>query len=264
MTFVEHLSHYAPEHWAGAIDTLTPEIHPIDRLATRVWFAFYPTGPTPDRIASSHTFLFGHRHWPQVKRAILSAAKDSSWPVTLNDVLLMIADHATRTSQVDRDQLIGMAAVSLFTLRQVGVDAFSESAGSVQLPHWSHVRSLRQVRSARARQQWRAFGLRGYRVRFSEATPRAICRVRDGGTIASGLPAAELRCGPVCTGACAVGVLFGARMLSAIDSKEAEWLRVSGYRPAQSIEGDPLIRLACHARPSGDITIEFRRPARSI
>jgi hypothetical protein len=28
--------------WRKAVDTLAAEIHPIDRNATRIWFAFYP------------------------------------------------------------------------------------------------------------------------------------------------------------------------------------------------------------------------------
>jgi hypothetical protein len=262
VTFVDHLSQYAPAQWAGAIETLAPEIHAIDLNASRVWFALFPTGPSPDQIASSHAFLFGHRHWPQIKRAILATAKECAWAAGLPDLIVTIADHATRTAQVDRDQLLGVTAASLLTLRHVGLEAFTAAPGTVQLPHWSHVRSVRQVRSARVRRRWQVLGTSSHRVRFSEATRDAYCDVPSGATIASALPASERRCGSTCTGACVVGVLAGAQALSAIDDKEQALLTKVGVRQVMSADSAPLIRLACHARPTGDVTLAFPNPVR--
>jgi len=36
------LCRYDAQAWRAAVDTLSAEIHPIDRNATRIWFAFYP------------------------------------------------------------------------------------------------------------------------------------------------------------------------------------------------------------------------------
>lgn len=262
MTFVDHLSQYAPAQWVSAIETLAPEIHAIDLNASRVWFALFPAGPSPDRIASSHAFLFGHRHWPFIKRASLAAARESEWAAELPDLIVTIADHATRTAQVDRDQLLGVTAASLLTLRHVGLDAFTASPGTVQLPHWSHVRSVRQVRGARVRRRWQVFGTSSHRICFSEATRDAHCEVPSGSTIGSALPVAERRCGSTCTGACVVGVLAGAQALSAIDDKEQALLTMAGVRQVVSADGAPLIRLACHARPTGDVTLAFPNPIR--
>lgn len=249
--------------WAGAVETLTPQIHPIDRNATRVWFAFFPDGPDGDRIPASHTFLYGHRFWPQVKRAILAAAKDASWPAVLPELISRIAEHATRTTQVDRDQLLGITAASLLSLRRAGLDVFAGTSSVVQLPAWSHVRSIRQVRGARARQRWRLLGAlagkRRFRVTYSEAVPRAFCKVNDGETIASALPADLKACGPKCTGACVVGVIGGAEFLSPMDAAELKQLRACDQRVVKSVTGDPLIRLACHARPHGDVSIVLPR-----
>ncbi len=264
MTFVDHLSRYAPGDWASAVETLAPEIHPIDLSATRVWFAFFPRGPRPEAIESSHRFLYGHRYWPQVKRAILTAAKDASWSAILPELLERLADHATRTTQVDRDQLLGITAASLLTLRYVGLDAFAESAGTVQLPNRAHVRSIRQVRRARERQRWHLFGsmfgkLR-FRMTYNEASPDGSFDVIEGGTIASGMPSGMRQCGSTCSGACVIGVLAGAQYLSPIDVDEAARLESSGYAQSMSAEGHPIMRLACYARPGGEVSFVMRPP----
>lgn len=256
MTFVDYVSRFSPRDWASAIETLTPEIHPIDVNATRVWFALVAGTPLAGRIETSHTFLYGHRHWPQVKRAILAAAKDESWPAMLPELCARIADHATRTTQVDRDQLLGITAAALRTLREVGLEAFTASTGAVQLPAWSHVRSIRQVRRARqTRRPLRALlGKRRFRMTYSEATKGASYRIADGSTIGSGLPPELRRCGDACSGACVIGVLAGAQHLSVMDVKETLLLKSAGGVQVASSDGHPLIRLACHARPAGDVT----------
>ncbi|MBP6715785.1 MAG: 2Fe-2S iron-sulfur cluster binding domain-containing protein [Acidobacteria bacterium] len=255
MTLVDHVSRYAPQDWVTAIETLAPEIHSVDLHATRVWFAFFPLelagmSGLADRVATSHTFLYGHRYWPQVKRAILAAAKEASWPSSLAELMVRIADHATRTTQVDRDQLIGITGASLMTLRQAGMAAFEASSNAVQLPHWAHVRSVRQTRRARVVGPWRPFaflGQRRHRMRFSEAAPDAFADVADGQPVAA------------CRGGdcreCVIGVISGAEKLSPIDpAVEGQRLGALGYGSAKASNGSPLIRLACQAKPSGDVS----------
>ena len=269
MTFVEHLSRYAPADWAGAVDTLAAAIHPIDRDATRVWCAFFPAGPPAGDIDTSHLFLYGHRYWPQVKRAILAAAEDTSWPAVLPDVIAGIADRATRTTQVDRDQLLGITTASLVTLGYAGMDAFTVSAGTVQLPRRVHVKSIRQIRRARAgRGQIRRMlaslaGRRRFRMTFSEASPAASFDVVEGETITSGMPAGMRACASPCSGACVIGVLAGTENLSPLEAQEESLLKASAWGHPASVDGRPLIRLACHARPSGDVSFVIRPPERN-
>jgi hypothetical protein len=259
VTLDDHLSRYTHADWVSAIETLTPEIHPIDLHATRVWFALVAETPLADRIETSHTFLYGHRYWPQIKRAVLAAAKETAWPTILPELLDRTADYATRTTQVDRDQLLGITAAALMTLSRVGLDAFAATSGSVQIPKWGHVRSVRQVRRARLHQAWRPFGALfsapRFRIRYSEASKDAVFDVGEGATIASGMPAALRRCGATCSGACAIGVLAGAQDLSTMAADELAQMSASRIHQAKSVDGYPLIRLACYARPGGDMTI---------
>src|ERR1044071_7442504 len=82
------------EAWSALLTDLLRSIHEVDKTATQIWFAFYPLALWREleraddpgelaaqlllkgsyylkhQIASSHHFLYGHRYWPEVKRAI--------------------------------------------------------------------------------------------------------------------------------------------------------------------------------------------------
>lgn len=305
VTFEAHLSRFTPGDWATAVETLAPEIHPIDLDATRVWCAFFPlelhlaldaAAPEDlpalerklglmgkwrlaDQIDSSHTFLYGHRYWPQAKRAVLAIAAESSFPATLPEIITRVADHVSRTSSVDRDQLIGISVAGLMTLRQCGIAKVGSESGSVQLPMNVEARSIRQVlRRRRAQKSQGLLGfLRGgkkrFRMTFDENTPDATFDLIAGQDIASGAQsdkrdhrAKDSRCipgeGPIpvecraaSCGTCWIGVLAGADRLSPIDpSDEGKRLKVFGYAQPRNANGAPIIRLACQARPQGDAT----------
>jgi hypothetical protein len=89
---------------------------------------------------------------------------------------------------------------------------------------------------------------------YSESVPDASCDVVAGNTIASGLPLALKACSAGCTGKCVIGCLGGAQYLSPIAREEQALLAASGVGQPASDDGYPLIRLACHARPAGDVS----------
>jgi ferredoxin len=305
VTFEAHLSRFSPADWAAAVETLAPEIHPVDRDATRVWLAFFPlqlhnalSAETAearpalerklglmgkwrleDQIDSSHTFLHGHRYWPQTKRAILTIAAESSFPASLAEIITRSSDRVSRTCSVDRDQLIGIVTAGLMTLRQTGIEAFTSSAGSVQMPMPVQAKSIRQIRRRRASQRSQGlFGfLRGgkkrFRMTFDENVPGSTFDLIAGQDIASAAQSdkrdyrsRDSRCipgeGPIpvecraaSCGTCWIGVLAGAGRLSTIDpADEGKRLNVFGYAQPTNDEGAPIVRLACQARPEGDAT----------
>jgi ferredoxin len=209
----DHLTRYDASAWARAVETLVPAIHEIDRIATRIWFSFFPLdlflaldaaedGPGAVRrlglmgnwrlagqVDSSHRFLFAHRHWPQVKSAIQNVAPP--YPDDLAAVATAVADAATRTARCDREVLLGIAIVGLMTLRQAGVAAFREAPGAIHLPEKVHALSAHQVMSRRARDDWQ--GLLGFTrglhkrwtVTFDENDPEATFSVINGQELAS-------------------------------------------------------------------------------
>jgi len=92
--FETFLNQQNEEAWSATLATLLRSIHEVDRNATQIWFAFYPLSlftalqaaedreklaralllqgdyQLKNQIDSSHHFLYGHRFWPQVKRAV--------------------------------------------------------------------------------------------------------------------------------------------------------------------------------------------------
>ena len=89
-----YLNQHDEEAWAATLTTLLRSIHEVDKNATQIWFSFYPlslfrafeAAADPERagaqllmqgnyqlknqIDSSHKFLYGHRYWPEVKKAV--------------------------------------------------------------------------------------------------------------------------------------------------------------------------------------------------
>jgi len=300
-----NLARYSSSNWWRALDTLAAGIHPIDRDATRIWFAFFPLDlhlaleaarreggdegeaalaqrlglmgrwRLADQIDSSHRFLFAHRYWPQVKSAVSTATEA---PEPLPALITAVADAATRTARVDRDLLVGMTAVALMTLRQVGPEAFAAAPGEIHLSSRARARSPHQVLKERARDDTQGLlgFLRGVRrrwtVTFDENEPRARFPAIEDQEIASAAQAdkreyrsRDARCtpneGPIpvecraaSCGTCWVGVLGGAKKLSPVVARdEGRRMKVFGY--IDSDDPQPLIRLACQARARGAVSI---------
>jgi ferredoxin len=209
-----HLSAYDSRAWRGAVDTLAAEIHPIDKNATEIWFAFYPLNlhlalaeaadqaamvrklglmgnwRLADQVDSSHRFFYAHRYWPQVKNAVQNAA--GPFPTSLPALVTSVSDAAARTARVDREFLLGITAAALMTLRQAGPEAFNAAPGRIHLSEQARARSPHQVMKARARDnsQGPLGFLRGtnrrWTVTFDEADPAATFMVIEGQELASG------------------------------------------------------------------------------
>ncbi|HEY7817240.1 MAG TPA: hypothetical protein VIG29_03400, partial [Vicinamibacteria bacterium] len=135
--------------WLRALDEIGPAIHPVDREATRIWFAFWPLelrkalSESPDaaeiarlmdlegnwrleeQIDSSVSFLYGAHHWASVKNTVLAEADatSGSLPATIRSV----AQKAGAAERVDPSLVLGIAAVGLMMFRQVGLEAFERS-----------------------------------------------------------------------------------------------------------------------------------------
>ena len=293
------LSRYDSAQWRRAVDTLSAEIHAIDREATRIWFAFFPlelhlalAGAADqaalagklglmgrwnlaDQVDESHRFLYAHRYWPQVKMAIQSY--DAETP-ELAPLISAIAEAAARTARVDREFLLGIVAVGLMTLRQVGPDTFAAAPGKIHLSARARALSPHQVLRKRARDDGQgALGfLRGvnkrWTVTFDESEPEATFALIDGQEIASAAQSdkrdyrsRDERCipgeGPIpvecraaSCGTCWIGVLGGAQKLSpVVERDERRRMKVFGY--VDTAEERPLIRLACQARAHGAVSI---------
>ncbi|HEV2836384.1 MAG TPA: 2Fe-2S iron-sulfur cluster-binding protein [Pyrinomonadaceae bacterium] len=299
--FENFLNQHDEEAWSAALTTLLRSIHEVDRNATQIWFSFFPLAlfqalqqsqdsdklaqqlliqgnyRLKDQIDSSHTFLYGHRYWSEVKRETEKHARefnDSS--VALSDQILAVAQKAAQQAKVDQSLAIGITAVAFMTLRQVGLEAFESASGEIHIDRKHARKSTEQVLSERAKDDSQGlFGFlrtvnKKWTVTYDENDDSAKYRLNHVQDLAWG--AADDRsknwreidprrvegpipveCRSASCGTCWVGVLGGAEKLSDVAAREGKKIKEFGY--IDTSEPKPLIRLACQAQAMGAVSI---------
>ncbi|MDT5270116.1 MAG: hypothetical protein QOH49_2302 [Acidobacteriota bacterium] len=302
-SFEEFLSQHENEAWSQTIAKLLPSIHEVDRTATQIWFRFYPLAllraleqaEDPEKLAaqlllqgnyylkdqidSSHTFLYGHRFWPEVKSAISerATANQANAGTDLAAEIKEIAKRVAAQVKVQESLLVGIAAVAVMTLQQVGLEAFAASAGSIKIDAKHARKSPEQVLKERARDD--SQGLLGFlktidkewTVTFDENDSHAKYKMKNATDMAYGAQDDRSRdwraidprrgegpipveCRSASCGTCWVGVLGGAEKLSDVAPRlEGKSIKEFGYIVTD--EPKPLIRLACQAQVSGAVSI---------
>src|SRR5262245_5348819 len=298
--FETFLDEHDEEAWSATLTTLLRSIHEVDRNATQIWFAFYPlalfqalaTADDPvklqqrllmqgnfylkDQIDSSHTFLYGHRYWPEVKTAVQQhGASFSSSGTNLSDQILAVAGNVASNLNLDRSLLIGITAVAFMTVHQAGASAFS-SPGSVHVDQKHARKSPEQILRERARDD--SQGLLGFlrtvnkkwTVTYDENDDTAHYVMNNIQDLAWGAADDRTRnwreidqrriegpipveCRSASCGTCWVGILGGAEKLSDVAAREGKKIKEFGY--IDSNEPKPLIRLACQAQTHGAVSI---------
>jgi ferredoxin len=288
--------------WARALEELAPAIHEVVRNATRVWFAFFPLALAraferaedpeglarkllmqgnyrlADQIDSSHSFLYAHRHWRVVKDATTERADSfANEATTLADEIRAVARRAAERAKVDESLLVGIAAVALMTVAQVGLAEFKASPGGVKVGGKFARQSPAQVLRERARDD--SQGLMGFlrttdkrwtvvwnendeSARFEmvdsqEIASAAVTDQRDWSKIDPRCTVGEgpipVQCRSASCGTCWVGVLGGAEKLSPVAERERKVMHLMGY--VETDEPRPLIRLSCQAQGRGAVSV---------
>ncbi len=299
--FDNFLAKHDEEAWSAALTTLLRSIHEVDQNATQIWFAFYPlalfqalraaedpeklrqvllmqgTYDLKDQIDSSHTFLYGHRYWPEVKKAVEQHAREfSSSDASLPDQISGVAEKVAQQVKADRSFTVGITAVAFMTVQQAGLEAFEKAPGKMLIDDRHARRSPEQVLRERAKDD--SQGLLGFlrtvnkkwTITYDENDERATYRMNHVQDLAWG--AAEDRsrnwreidprrvegpipveCRSASCGTCWVGVLGGAEKLSDVAAREGKKIKEFGY--IDTSEPKPLIRLACQAQTHGAVSI---------
>jgi ferredoxin len=300
--FEAFLKQHDGRAWARIRESLVPLTHEVDREATRIWFHFFPLAlaeafartDNPEQLSNdlylegncrladqadtSHWFLYGHRYWEHVKKAIIDRAESNAPPSTLDLAAIVSGvarDAASSAGERDESLLTGIAAVGLMTLQQIGIQAFRRDSARTRSSHGWTMGSPGQVVSARRKDDSQGVlgflrGVRSeYSVRFDERrkdgtfkiinkqhlTTAAAYDTRDysGGTRRCQEGPIPIRCRSASCGSCWVGILGGAEKLSAVEPLEARRMKEFGY--FDSTQSHPTIRLACMAKASGNVTI---------
>jgi ferredoxin len=292
------------ESWSATLTALLRSIHEVDRAATEIWFAFYPlnlwralqaaSDPEQltqrlllqgdfylkDQIDSSHTFLYGHRYWPEVKRAVeehadsISDGSDAGDPLT--DQILAVAGKVAGQLKVDPSLVVGITAVAFMTVAQVGLEAFKAAPGKMLLDKKHAKKSAAQVLRDRAKNDSQGlFGFlrtvnRRWTITYDENDDAATYQLSHLQDLAWGAASDRTRnwreidprriegpipveCRSASCGTCWVGVLGGAEKLSHVAAREGKKIKEFGY--IDTSEAQPRIRLACQAQAQGAVSI---------
>ena len=297
-TFDLFLTQLDDSSWSEALDSLLPLIHPVDQDATRIWFAFWPLHllriiqesenieqmerqlelkglyRLEEQLGSSVHFLFGSRYWSEVKEEVSSHAEAStSVDGSLADQIQVIAEKLASRLQKPESHLIGITAVALMALRQVGLDVFSASSTKLA-PRRS---SPNRILKARARKRGGLMGLLRtinfrYTIVFNERDKASFFKAIHGQDVsmAAGLDRRDFRSinprcaeGPIpfqcrtgTCGTCWMGVLGGKENLSPISDWEKDRLKYFGYDFGSSDrETHPPIRLSCQSQCLGHTSV---------
>lgn len=295
------LNQHDEDAWNGVVQSLLPQIHVVDKNATQIWFAFFPLAlhraleeaedpaqlarklllqgnyRLKDQIDSSHQFLYGHRYWPQVKRAVEEYAisyqkgTKSDLAATIREVARRVATQAKKEESV----MVGITAVALMTLQQVGFAAFKAAKGEMTIDRRHAARSPEQVLQSRAKDD--SQGLFGFlktvdkvwTVTFDENNDDANYKLINSQDLAWAAAADKrdykqldprriegpipVECRNAACGTCWVGVLGGAEKLNDVSAREDRKMKEFGY--IDTDERKPLIRLACVTPCNGAVSI---------
>jgi ferredoxin len=298
--FEAFLNEHDEEAWSATLTALLRSIHEVDRNATQIWFAFYPLALfqtlaqsedpeklsqqllmqgnfyLKDQIDTSHTFLYGHRYWPEVKAAVQKhAAGFERNASSLSDQITAVAGDVAKKLKADKSLMVGITAVAFMTAQQAGIDAFSKP-GTINIDK-KHIRkSPDQILRDRAKDDGQGlFGFlktinKKWTVVHNENDDKARYVMNNIQDLAWG--AAEDRsrnwreldprrgegpipveCRSASCGTCWVGVLGGAEKLSEVAAREGKKIKEMGY--IDTNETKPLIRLACQAQTHGAVSI---------
>ena len=301
-SFENFLKQQDEEAWSATLTALLRSIHEVDRNATQIWFAFYPLSLfqaleqaedpetlaqrlllqgkyyLKDQIDSSHTFLYGHRYWPEVKATVQKHARDfsDSDNRSLSDQILSVAQQVAKAVKVDESLVIGIAAIAFMTIRQSGLAAFEAAPGKVLIDK-KHIRkSPADVLRERAVDDSQGFFSflktvdKKWTVTYDENDDRATYRLNHVQDLAWGAADDRTRnwreidprrvegpipveCRSASCGTCWVGVLGGSEKLSDVAAREGKKIKEFGY--VDTSEAKPLIRLACQAQALGAVSI---------
>jgi ferredoxin len=312
--FETFLNQHDEEAWSATLATLSRSIHEVDRHAMQIWFAFYPLPlfqaleaaenretlakqllmqgdyELKHQVDASHHFLYGHRFWPEVKKAVEQHAEEwhrlesvsgesaqtKVYATSLADQILSVANHAAVEVKKDASLLTGITAVAFMTVQQAGLEAFKAAPGVVTIDAKHMKQSPEQILRDRAKDDGQ--GMLGFlktvnkqwTVTWDENDSRAKYKLREGTDLAWGAAEDQTRdwraidprriegpipveCRSASCGTCWVGVIGGAEKLSDVAVREGKKIKEFGY--IDTAEPKPLVRLACQAQAHGAVSI---------
>jgi ferredoxin len=299
--YEKYLNQFNETDWLTLLNELQSEIHKVDRNATQIWFRFYPLElfrflaaaedkekaqqkfvmqgnfELKNQIDSSHKFLYGHRFWKEVKAEIEKRAtafnNESS---DLKSEIRQIAQAVADKTKTDKSLTIGITAIGLMMLAQVGLENFKNAKGETEKPKGLLKKSPDQIAKERAKDDSQGiFGFlktvdKKFTVTYDETKPDGRFPIINAEELATASARDQsknwkamdercwegvipVECRSASCGTCWIGVLEGEEKLSEVARLERKQMKVFGYR--QPDESKPFLRLACQAKAHGNVSI---------
>jgi ferredoxin len=227
-----------------------------------------------EQINAAVGFLYGAHYWAPVKKAVLSYDGEGA---PLAETIRSIASSVAEAEKVDVALVLGISAIGLMTLSQLGQDTFEKT---VDKPAEGELLAKNPDRVIARRKRESRDGLltflkginRRYEIRWNERTKNGTFRAVTGQDLAmagdrveeeyrsldyrriAGPVPVECRVGSC--GYCWIGLLEGRENLSEMSDHERERLAYFGYDTINDDNDEhPLIRLACQSQCHGDVTL---------
>jgi len=287
--------------WLDSLEKLIPSIHEVDKVPTQIWFRFYPLSlhrylqksedleatlhgfamqgdySLLDQIDSSHSFLYGHRYWKDIKHAIVKRAESFEGDsFDFDSEVKTLAKSVANALNQDESLLTGITLVGLMTLVQVGLENFENAKGELTKPSGLLKKSPDAIVKERQKEDKQGlFGFlktidKEFHVTWDESNPTAKFKAIYDEEIATaaardqsqnwlekdercGEGVIPVECRAAACGTCWVGVVSGAEKLSDVQKMERKQMKIFGYR--QGEESKPFMRLACQAQAEGSVSV---------
>jgi ferredoxin len=297
--FHAFLAKHDEKDWDEVLERLMPAIHAVDQMPTRIWFSFWPlrlareleTSPDvtqtakrlqldgryrlAEQLDSSVEYFMGSRYWSGVKRAILAHAQSmAATSAGLEEQIRRIAGKVAHEKSTEERFVLGITAVGVMSLQQIGIAGFAAAAeSSFEIKLHQSAEQLQKLRAGKT-SSW--LGLLGpkrkHRVTFDESQPhRAFQAMEEQDlSMASGFDSRDFKkqdhrriAGPIpaecrsgACGYCWIGVLGGQEKLSEVTDFERKRLHYFGYvSRSTDISKHHYIRLSCQAKCHGDVSV---------
>ncbi len=299
--FESYLNKFSEAEWLAAVEKLLPAIHEVDRSVVQIWFRFFPLAlfrfleaaedrakavqkfvmqgdfELKDQIDSSHKFLYGHRHWKETKTVIETYA--ASFKDEAADLSKVIEDVASAV-KADKSLTLGISAVGLMTLNQVGLEAFKAAKGDAEKPKGILAKSPDAVVAERAKDDSQGiFGFlrtvdKKFTVTWDETKSNAKFPLINDEELATAAAKDQsqdwraqdercwegvipVECRSASCGTCWVGVVGGQEKLAEVQRLERKQMKIFGYH--QPDDAKPFMRLACQAKAHGNVSLVIPR-----
>jgi len=294
--FENYLNKFSEKDWLAAVEKLLPAIHEVDKNAVQIWFRFFPLEffryleaaedraktihqlalqgdfELKNQIDSSHKFLYGHRFWKEVKAEIENRA--ASFKDENADLSKVIEDVAGAVKG-DKSLTLGIAAVGLMTLNQVGFEAFKSAKGETEKPKGLLAKSPDEIVATRAKDDSQGvFGFlktvnKKFTAVWDETKSNAKFAVINDEELATSSAKDQsqdwkaqdercwegvipVECRSASCGTCWIGILAGQEKLTEVQRLERKQMKIFGYN--QPEEEKPFLRLACQSKAHGNVS----------